>query len=433
MSTGLHRLRFMIEVLDHEPLIRRLEKQRKGRRNDYPVRAMWYSLLGAMVYGHASIGKLREELERNGEMRQLCGLSLIPRVIRVNGRQIVCPTAPSKDAYYRFIKKLTENQDLLDAMFQSLTGQLAEELPDLGQFLAIDGKAVKTARKDDADAKWGVKTQGQPDGEETTTTTVSWFGYKVHMLCDAKHELPLAFEVTKASEGESPKLEELFDNLRQNQPKILARAEALMGDRGYDSGPDKEMLHRIHGIAPIMPARDLRKGQYEALDPTRHDTIYLSSRGCVCCRIRPFEKDTDKQYAPMAFMGYEAKRDALKFRCPAAAFGIECQNIDACGASVAVKAGTYGRVVRVKLDRDRRLLGPVYHHSYRFADLYKMRTSVERLFARLDHMYGFEKHNTTGLKRMRVRLSLAMIAMQATALGWIHAGKRERIRCLRAA
>jgi len=150
--------------------------------------------------------------------------------------------------------------------------------------------------------------------------------------------------------------------------------------------------------------------------------VYISSTGQVCCKIDPF--------APMCYMGLEKDRATLKFRCPAAAWGLGCKNREACACSWQVKNSSYGRVVRVSLDRDRRLLGSVYSHSYRFEDLFKMRTSVERLFFRVDHMYGFESHHTVGLKRVRLRVTLAMIAIQATAVGWIESGQSERMRSL---
>jgi hypothetical protein len=130
----------------------------------------------------------------------------------------------------------------------------------------------------------------------------------------------------------------------------------------------------------------------------------------------------------MQYQGYEKDRRTLKFRCPAAGLGVTCKNQDACRS--ACKDQGFGRVVRVKIDRDRRIFLPVYRHSNQFADRYKRRTSVERLFARVDHMYGFERHTIRGLKPMRLRMTMALSAMLATAVGWIEAGHAEKIRSL---
>ena len=50
-----------------------LEKNRNKGRNEYPIRAMWNSVLAGIVFGHESIESLRRELSRNGELRDLCG------------------------------------------------------------------------------------------------------------------------------------------------------------------------------------------------------------------------------------------------------------------------------------------------------------------------------------------------------------------------
>ena len=48
----------------------------------------------------------------------------------------------------------------------------------------------------DRDADWGVKGSGEKKR--------CWFGYLLHVVVDATYEVPLAFEVTKASTGEQP-------------------------------------------------------------------------------------------------------------------------------------------------------------------------------------------------------------------------------------
>jgi hypothetical protein len=47
--------------------------ERYKGRDDYPVRAMWNSLLAGIVFQHESVEKLRRELARNGQLREICG------------------------------------------------------------------------------------------------------------------------------------------------------------------------------------------------------------------------------------------------------------------------------------------------------------------------------------------------------------------------
>ena len=67
----LERLRLVLEYLPDERLMRLLEVQRAKGRDDYPVRAVWNSILAGVVYEHKSIESLRRELKRN---TRLCWL-----------------------------------------------------------------------------------------------------------------------------------------------------------------------------------------------------------------------------------------------------------------------------------------------------------------------------------------------------------------------
>ena len=133
-KSDLDRLRLVLEVLPDEALMVRLEGQRGKGRDDYPVRAIWNSLLAGIVFQHQSVESLRRELSRNGELRDLCGLDPL------GGSE----TVPSSDAYSRFLKNLIREQRLIDEMFDSLIPQLRELIPDLGQHLAVDSKAIES-------------------------------------------------------------------------------------------------------------------------------------------------------------------------------------------------------------------------------------------------------------------------------------------------
>lgn len=414
-SSDIARLRRLLEGLDDEALMAALRADRKGRRNEHPVECMWNAMLAGLVFQHSSIASLIRELRRNGELRQACGFD------PVLGEGAV----PSKHAFSRFWLKLDRHIDLVLAVFQQQVERLRELLPDFGQRLAVDGKAIPAWRKGDAEADLGVKTV---DASEENGKTMSWFGYKLHLLADAQYELPIAFEVTAASQADSPHLLPLVEQAAARHPALIDGAETLAADRGYDAGPIKAALFEEHGIAPLIPARDCWKGQHQPLNPERSDALYVSPTGEVCCKIRPFESEPAKAYAAMQFQGFEADRQTLKFRCPAAAYGLTCQNQSACHGAAC--ASDFGRVVRVPLRQDPRLFGPIYAHSHRFADFYSQRTSIERFFYRLDHLYGFERHTARGLKRVRLRMALALIAIQATAIGWIEAGEQKRMRSM---
>ena len=65
----LDRLKLVLDALPDEALMAQLERHRGQGRNDYPIRAVWNSLLAGIVFQHRSIESLRRELSRNGQLR----------------------------------------------------------------------------------------------------------------------------------------------------------------------------------------------------------------------------------------------------------------------------------------------------------------------------------------------------------------------------
>lgn len=415
-SADIFRLSRVLDALPDEPLMRVLEDERKGKRDDFPVRAMWNLLIAGIVFGHVSSASLLRELGRNGELRDLCGFHPGARV-------------PSESAFSRFLARVRRHRAMVEAMFEKMVETLRVLLPGYGVNLAIDGKAIATHGRNDPDANIGAKTYwNEEDG--SFKEVKSWLGYKLHLVVDADCELPVAWKLTPASVGESPQLMELVQSIERAHPELLARTETMAGDKGYDDGADKAALFDTYGIKPVIDTRDMAKGAMKPLDETHHDTIYYSPTGTVCCKVNPFELDDNKAYANMQFMGFEPERDTLKYRCPAAAFGFECHNREACHCRPQVRDGEYGRVVRVPLSRDRRIFLPMARHSQGFEQVYKKRTSIERVNSRIDQVYGFERHFIRGLENMKLRVGLALLVMLATAVAWIEAGKAQHMRSL---
>ena len=124
----LERLKLVIEYMPDEELMHKLEKERRNGRNDYSVRGMWNAVLAGVIYQHPTIESLLRELNRNAQMRWVCGFR--------DGE------VPTKDAMSRFIKKLIENQEYINKIFKVLVEKLQDELPDFGKYLAINSKAI---------------------------------------------------------------------------------------------------------------------------------------------------------------------------------------------------------------------------------------------------------------------------------------------------
>jgi len=404
----LQRLVLAIENLPDEKLMRKLEKQRGNGRNDYPVRAMWNSLVAMVVFEHPSVESLRRELSRNGQMRWLCGFT---------GSEV-----PSSSAYSRFVRKLAENHHLVREVFEDLADQLSEELEGFGQQLAIDGKAVHShaagppaegAEQDgrrDTDADYGVKTYHLSDG---TKRRKYWFGYQLSLVADTTYELPVAYSVTKASRSEVKEAERLV----KDKPGIFDRCEVLVADRGYDSGPFIDTLWTEHRAKAVIDIRNIwNDGEDTRLLGDWPNVVY-NYRGEVFCHC----PETNVQ-REMAYGGFEKDRQTLKYRCPAWQYeGVDCAGSGDCPVRSSL---------RIPLSEDRRIFTPVARSSYRWDDLYQKRTAVERLNSRLHVSFGFERHYVRGLQKMKVKAGLALSVMLAMAVGSIRQNRLDQMRSL---
>ncbi|WP_094545861.1 transposase [Petroclostridium xylanilyticum] len=368
----LERLRLVIEYMPDEELMDKLERERKNGRDDYPVRAMWNSILAGVVFGHISIESLRRELSRNGQLREI--------------------------------------------------------LPDFGKDLAIDSKAIsslskrenKNAKADgrrDKDADWGKKEyRGVREDGTAWEKIVKWFGYKLHLIVDANYELPVAFSVTKASEADINEAHRMIDKLDAQRPEILESCETMEADRGYD---DSKLLVKLYDEYEIKPVIDIRN-MWKDPDGTRmleeYENVVYNYKGNVYCYCLETGKKRE-----MACGGFEKDRKTLKKLCPAKQYGLECECTDKC----CVKHG-----IRISIETDRRIFTPIDRASYKWERYYNKRTSVERVNSRLDESFGFEKHYIRGKTKMTVRCGIALCVMLAMAVGRIKEKQQDKIRSL---
>lgn len=463
----LERLGFVLEQLPDGGIVSALEAKRGRGRGEYPVRAMWRALVAGVVFGHASSASLLRELGRNPALLAACGFDPLGRqgppvrtlsrgadggvAVREEARpwRDGVPTAWAFSRFLSNVVALEEGSGAVSGMVDALRERLTAELPGYGRHLGYDGKAVasrstgrensRTGRTSDPDADWGRhETSGVDARGKAWTKVKQWFGYRLHLVADVEHELPVWFDVTKASRSEHKALAEGLDGLFGPEPGLAARCDDFVADRGLDSGPLRKRLWDEHGIRPLvdvramwreekgMPDHDPSQPILRSLAADGGGNVLRSEKGEVFCRCPATGLNR-----PMAFQGFEADRDALKYRCPAAAYGLECEGRGACLRDSGSKAGDYGRVVRIPLaDADRRAFTPTPWGSPSWKRGYARRSALERINARLDGSFGFERHFVRGLVRMKARMGLALAVMMALALGSVAAGRPERMRSL---
>jgi len=428
----LRRLELVLCTVPDEALMRHLEGRRGRGRDDYPVRAVWNAVLAGVVYQHVSVESLRRELLRNAQLRWLCGFDPVKPAEQA---------VPPSWVFSRSLKKLMACQEMIDGMFDELVEELRGELEGFGSDLACDSKAVRTharARgkqkqralepdgRRDTDADVGVKTyRGQREDGTVWEKVRKWFGYKLHLVVDADYELPVAYEVTRASAPDNASASRMLDDLEARHGAMLGGCTALMADKAYDDTKlIKKLWDRDDPILPVIPKRqDWKDGEDTRPLCEGADNIVYDCQGQVYCHCWVSGKRRE-----LVYWGYERERDSQKWRCPAAVYGVECESCERCNGH-----STYGRVVRVARELDPRTFLPVARGSLKFSRLYKKRTSVERVNSRLDVSFGLEQHFIRGEAKMRARCSLALVVMLAMALGRVREKQRGKLRSLVAA
>lgn len=411
----LERLRKVLDSLPDEKLVEKLKSIRGRGRNEWPVEAMWNSFIASFIFDHDSIASLIRELNRNSQLRLVCGFQPHPysaltkkkdghgKRIRKEGFKF----APAASAYTNFLNNLRECGDELREMFDGLVEYMYENLQDFGEILSADGKAVqsyaaKKSEKDsgnrgEKDADWCRKTYTttKPDGEKITKTK-KWFGFRLHLISDSIYELPVDFEVTKASNSEIKETEKMLENMKDRQAWKVKKCRYFLADRGYDSTGLIEWL-TAEGAAPIIDIRNMWQGE-ESRQFGNTDLIY-DYKGNVYFvpeKGEPIE---------LQYRGYDKSRECQRY-------GFHPKYHDK-------------RIFRIPLKTDPRIFTKVARNSKKWKRLYKKRTSIERINGRIDRDFRFEKHTIRGLEKMKMFLTVTFIVQLASAKAKISEGIRS--------
>jgi transposase, IS5 family len=387
-----HRLVLVLSALEDDALLGKLVSERKGRRDRYPVRMLWQSLVAAKVYGISTTNGLIRELRRNGSLRRVVGIGDLCAI-------------PKPWHFSRFLGKLSkpENLVMLKGIFDRAVGDLKGLLPDLGESMAIDGTEVSSwcnrfaKDKSDKDAGWGVKTYRKEDGSESKHM---WYGYNVELVVDSKYEIPLNFEVLPANMNECPRLPILLGDTKRLHPEFDVKY--VMGDRGYDSRENcKYVLYDLKAL-PIIKMR-----------LTQDKDAEFAGEICLCTELGTPVCECG---ARMVYGGRDGKY--LKFRCSRHAEPLGCPS----------SISSYGRVLKIAIAENERRWPGLHRESKKFKRLYKRRTSVERVNSRLKEHLCLDEQHVRGLAKTTVNVGLSLLVMVGGALAMARNKKLDNLR-----
>jgi hypothetical protein len=413
-SPSLQTIKDILATLPDARLLDSLRNARGKGRDDYPVHVLWGVVVLRIALRHLTTEAVLADLRRNAGLRRLIGIEKEDDV-------------PKKWNMSRFEDVLGRepHRTLLKEIFDVLIQRLGVAIADLGKNTAGDATALSARRKPEEAAKQ-ESDEGLPqasgghkeykDDEGRVVKVVEWFGFKLHLLVDVKNEVVLAYLITdtKAGDGETlPALLELAEaNLPANRIETLA----------YDKAADSEEVHQTlseHGIKPLIQMRAMWNIDPERMLPGHDGTsnVVYTEDGSIYCYDKVSEPPVRH---PMSYIGYEPERQTLKYRCPAKHEGWECPMSTICNAGKS-----YGKTVRVPHEVDPRRFPPLPRATKKFEQMYKGRTAVERVNARLKIFWGVDDGNLTGSRRFVAQVGAVLAVHAAFATLLAMAPRRE--------
>ena len=378
-SAFTRELSAVLTNLNDEELLEALESTRWTGRPGYPIKVMWHTWIASYVRQIPTIQELIRTLRRDPLLALSCGINSDSEI-------------PTRFAYYRFRDKLIAHKDLVEKCMAKTVEALERQLPGFGDIVAVDSTDVPTYsnkyRKPltDSDADWGVK-------KNIARQDYIWFGYKVHIVADATYEIPLLLIVTPANASDSPVMIPLLEKHRELINTF--RPKFILADKGYDAGSNYKYIAENLKAVPIIDIR-IRK------DKARRFQDIADELGTPYCAWN----------VPYVFWGYDKKQKRLKYRCPLACGKKGCTWLDKCSKSA------YGEVVKIRLADDYRRFIQVPRHTSRWAELYRKRVAVERVFSRLkrDGDGKLVNHRIRGLNKITLNCLFSVWVMQVQAV-----------------
>lgn len=398
----LERCKLLIENVPDEKIVNKLLEIRGKGRNDYPVVAVWNSILIMPLLECSTVEQLRRELSRNRDLRKLCGFNDYDYYFGKN------KLVPSPKAYTNMIKNLKKIEPLLKDCFYELREFMYGNLKDFGKDIGEDGKIFLSKAKGlnkngdendgrcDMDADFTIKENyyNDPKTGESKVKKKTYFGYRYHLLADVNCELPIEFTVTKASKGEREQLKKHIEMLPADKVELIDTASA---DKGYDSEEMIEFLKK-KGIKPLIDIRnhwkDEQTKQYKDTD------IVYTYDGKVSI------VDEHGEIIALKYLGYDKVKNTLRYQYK-------------------------NKVYSIDINYDKRIFTPIARDSGKWKKLYNKRTALERINGRMDRDFNLENHKVRGLKKATIMIDIMMIGMMAMAKGHIINQHPENIRRLK--
>jgi hypothetical protein len=413
-SPSLQTIKDLLAALPDGKLLNSLRAARGKGRNDYPVSVLWGVVVLRIALRHITTEAVLAELRRNEGLRRLIGIESeagVPKPWNLSRFEEVLGQEP--------------HRTLLKEVFDVLIQRLGVAVIDLGTNTAGDATGLSARRKPEETAQEEMAEElpqasggrkEYKDDQGKVTKVVEWFGFKIHLIVDVRHEVALSYKITDTKAGDGETLPVVLEQAQANLPE--GRIKTL----AYDKAADSDAVHKelsARGITPLIQMRSLWETEPERMLPG-HDAssnVVYDEAGTVYC----YDKVSDPpQRHRMAYIGHEPQRETLKYRCPAKHEDWECPMSKICNAGKS-----YGMTVRVPREIDVRRFPSLPRATKKFERMYKGRTAVERVNARLKIFWGVDDGNVTGARRFVAQVGVVMVVHAAFATLLASAPRRE--------
>ena len=369
------RIELIFSRLDLSKLSKKLGKSSytRGPRG-YCIMSLIYALIAMQVEKIPTIKDLVKKLSENPVLRYNCGFDVLGSV-------------PSESTFSRFMNKLSASDELL-TLFREVVIQ-AKELGvidgsnaslDSTKLSSYEASVPKSKIVDDgSNPNWGMK-------RDTNGNNIRWFGWKLHVLCDSKSELPMEVLVTPANVYDGTQALPLIEAFKKSYADAFETKYYTM-DSGYDFESNYRSIIEEHKASPII-----------AYNPRGSKT--------------PPEGMND-HFKPICSAGYPltyygVDGDYLKFRCPHVTGHCDCPfGSNWCSSS------NYGYTTKINWKQNPRHYGYPHRGSSEWQKLYNTRTSVERMFSRMKDYLNLDNIRSKGILKAKAYALLNCIALVA--------------------
>ena len=392
-------IRRVFDSIDDSPLLDQLDDYRWTGRKGYTSASMWRAILVKYLLRIRYVRDLIAQLRSSPYLCDLCGFD---------------DDVPSEATFSRFNARLADHTDLIDQALTAASAAVGDTLAQLraddllppkspapGRFAAMDSTDIPAyANPDrtiprDPNARWGRRTAKTGTKEDRTEP---FYGYKLHAVCDAYYGTPLSWEILPANDSDFPTLPPLMDQLADKFPR--QPVHYLMADRGYDGLSNYQDLHERRIFSVIHMRNSDKSGRIDA-------------GGHPSCIGRQ----------PMRYIRTDRGKGHL-FRCdPEAGDGCPLRN-SAPWLGVRCVDEQYENW---KGDNLRRI-GKLARASKRWARLYRMRPTVERMFSSLKRSRLLDDHRCFNIKRVRLHVALSLLTYSGSMLARLLDGDVRHIR-----